>query len=110
MLENGSRKGLDVVKNPDPNQASGSSPTPDFLLSYVKVQVKGQKTVYLEQAKYVKDQVFISGYEIDKHGEPVLDHGQSIKHLIQIGPGVKITNMVMHPKYGELEVSHPKEH
>jgi hypothetical protein len=75
-----------------------------MLSHYVKVSIKGKKPIYLENAKYVKDQTFIAGYQIDKNGDGIANKfGGDILHLIQLGDGVKITNMETDKMYGDLK-------
>lgn len=70
---------------------------------YVKVKMCGQRSVYLEQARYIRDGQFITGYQINKHGDSAMYKGGVIKHLIQIGDGVTVIPQKWNLKYAELE-------
>lgn len=70
----------------------------------VKVKIGTKRPVYLELAKYIEKGGlrFVSGYQIDSSGEPVIVHGAEILHLIQLGEGVSLTEMTFDLKYGNL--------
>lgn len=70
---------------------------------HVKVKIKGRRSLYLEQAKYVRNGTFIAGYQIDKRGESILYKGGSILHLIEVGEGVQVIPQKFNLKYAELE-------
>jgi hypothetical protein len=73
--------------------------------SYVKVKIKGKKSIYLEQVKYLDKggHKFVSGYEIDKYAESKILKGDTVvMHLIELGAGVTVVPQMQHKMYLEL--------
>lgn len=70
---------------------------------HVKIKIRGHRPIYLEQARYIRDNTFITGYQITRLGESVMYKGGVIKHLIQIGDGVQVIPQKFNLKYAELE-------
>ncbi len=72
---------------------------------YIKVKHPSlSKPIYLEHPNLLrKDGLeFVSGYVIDKYGEPRIVKGGDVIHMLQLGNGVKIIPQEMHKKYGIL--------
>jgi hypothetical protein len=78
--------------------------------SIVRVKYVGndgnKKSIRLEQSKIIDKGThkFISGYEVNKQGEPVPPPKgiDSVMNLIQIGEGVEIIPQLQSKMYGDL--------
>lgn len=88
-----------------------------MLTHHVRVVIGKRAPIFLEKAKYVNGNrtyslpndkpLFISGYQVDKYGEPVLRNGAEIMHLIQLSAGVRVYLQAFNPTYCELEYADP---
>ena len=78
--------------------------------SYVRVKYVTpngkKKSIYLEQVKYPESQgiKFVSGYEVDKNGDPKKPPKgiDSVLNLIQLGEGVEVIPQLQSKTYGDL--------
>jgi len=75
----------------------------EVKVSYVKVKIKGKKSIYLENPKsMVKGAMqFISGYQVDKQCEGVSYRGDLL-HLIELGEGVTVLPQTVNKQSCEL--------